>query len=58
MDDIGLANVASVQKFLKSSDGLQTYTGRKGSGADYPLTPGEAYFVKMNTTVNYTPSHY
>jgi len=58
MDDVGLANVASVQKFLKSTDGLQTYTGRKGSGADYALTPGEAYFVKMNTTVNYTPSHY
>lgn len=58
MDDIGFANVGNVQKFLKSSDGLQTYTGRKGSGADFSLTPGEAYYVKMNTTVNYTPSHY
>lgn len=60
MDDIGLANVANVQKFLKSSDGFQVYTGRKGTpGADFALTPGEAYFIKMNTTVaNYTPSHY
>ena len=58
MNDIGLANVTSVQKFLKTTDGLQVYTGRKGSGADFALVPGEAYFVKMNTTVNYVPSHY
>jgi hypothetical protein len=59
MADIGLANVANVQKFLKASDGLQLYTGRKGTpGADFALVPGEAYFVKMNTTVNYIPSHY
>ncbi|HEX5045414.1 MAG TPA: hypothetical protein VFV75_21160 [Candidatus Polarisedimenticolaceae bacterium] len=59
MNDIGLANVANVQKFLKATDGLQLYTGRKGTpGADFALVPGEAYFVKMNTTVNYIPSHY
>jgi hypothetical protein len=57
--DVGLANVANVQKFLKNTDGLQIYTGRKGTpGADFALVPGEAYFVKMNTTVNYIPSHY
>jgi hypothetical protein len=59
MDDIGFANTANIQKFLKTTDGLQTYTGRKASpGANFTLVPGEAYFVKMNTTVNYTPSHY
>jgi len=58
MDDVGLANVTNVQKFIKSTDGLQVYTGRKGSGADYSLVPGEAYYIKMATTVNYTPSHY
>jgi len=58
MNDIGLANVNNVQKFLKASDGLQVYTGRKGSGADFALVPGEAYFIRMNTTVNYIPSHY
>jgi len=58
MDDIGLANVANIQKFLKASDSTQLYTGRKGSGADFNLTPGEAYYVKMLTTTNYTPSHY
>lgn len=58
MDDIGSASVASVAKFLRSNDSLQTYTGRKGTGAVFTLTPGEAYYVKMATTVNYTPSHY
>lgn len=58
MDDIGFANTQSVQKFLKATDGLQAYTGRKGTGAVFTLAPGEAYFIKMNTTVNYTPSHY
>ena len=28
------------------------------NGADFALVPGEAYFIKMNTTVNYIPSHY
>jgi len=59
MDDIGFANVQSVSKYLKTTDGLQVYTGRKGTpGADFALVPGEAYYVKMSTTVNYTPSHY
>jgi len=58
MDDIGLANVTNVQKFIKSTDGLAQYTGRKGSAADFNLVPGEGYFVRMATTVNYTPSHY
>lgn len=58
INDIGLANVNNVQKFLKATDGLQVYTGRKGSGPDFALAPGEAYFIRMNTTVNYNPSHY
>ena len=58
MDDIGFASTTSVSRFLKASDSLQTYTGRKGGGLAFPLTPGEGYFIKMLTTVNYTPSHY
>jgi len=59
MDDIGFANVADVSKFLKITDTFQSYTGRKSSpGANFTLTPGEGYVVRMNTTVNYTPSHY
>jgi len=58
MDDIGFANVTNVQKFLKATDTLQSYTGRKLGGTAFALTPGEAYYIKMATTVNYTPSHY
>jgi hypothetical protein len=58
IDDIGFANVTSVSKFLKATDTLQSYTGRKSGGTAFALVPGEAYFVKMATTVNYTPSHY
>jgi hypothetical protein len=58
MDAIGLANVQNVQRFLRSSDSVQSYTGRKGSGPDFPLVAGEAYYIKMNSTVNYVPSHY
>jgi len=58
MDDIGFANVSNVQKFLKATDTLQVYTGRKNGGTAFALTPGEGYFVKMATSVNYTPSHY
>lgn len=58
MNDIGLANVASVQRFVTATDGLLVYTGRKGSPPDFPLVPCESYFIKMNATVNYIPSHY
>jgi hypothetical protein len=58
MNDIGFANVAEVQKFLKATDSLQVYTGRKGTAPAFALVPGDSYRVKMNTTVNYIPSHY
>ncbi len=58
MQDIGLANVASVQRFVTQTDALQVYTGRKGSPPDFPLDACECYFVKMNTSVSYIPSHY
>jgi len=59
MDDIGSANVAEIQQFLKASDALAVYTGRKSSpNPNFALVPGESYRVKMTTTVNYIPSHY
>jgi hypothetical protein len=61
MRDIGFNNVATVSKFLAASDTYQNYTGRKNAptpNTSFALAPGEAYFVKMNTTVSYTPSHY
>lgn len=54
----GTADVINIQGFLEATDGLQVYTGLKTSGPDFDLVPGEAYFVRMGTTVNYTPSHF
>jgi hypothetical protein len=59
MQDIGLSSVANVQRFITATDSLHVYTGRKGSPSpDFALDPCECYFIKMNTTVNYIPSHY
>ena len=59
MNDIGFTSTANVQRYIESSNGLEVYTGRKGSpNADFPLVPGEGYFVVMTATVNYAPSHY
>jgi hypothetical protein len=54
-EEIGEANVQNIQKFLTATDTFQTY----GKGdTDFPITPGEAYFVKMGVTTLYSPSHY
>ena len=58
MDDIGSANVNTVARYIKATNSFATYKGRQGGGTAFGLTPGEAYFVRMNTTINYTPSHY
>lgn len=58
MDDVGFANTFQVSRYVKATNAFQSYTGRKGGGAVFPLVPGEAYYVRMQTTVNYAPSHY
>ncbi len=61
LDDIGLASVTDVRRWVRSADSFaQIYTGRVPQTAanDYTLTPGEAYIVRMKTTTLYTPSHY
>ena len=62
IQDIGggsVLPVTSVSKFNAATDTFAVYTGRMGSpSAIFALAPGEAYFVQMNTTVPYTPSHY
>jgi hypothetical protein len=53
--EIGPANVQNIQRYDTSNDTFQAY----GYGlADYPINPGEAYFVKMGQTLAYSPSHY
>jgi hypothetical protein len=60
MDDVGLASVDNLQRFITSSDSFLIYTGRvpNPSANNFNLTPGEGYLVKMRTTTVYTPSHY
>ena len=59
MDDIGFTSTGNVQRYIEATNGLEVYTGRKGSpNVDFPLVPGEGYFVVMTSTVNYAPSHY
>jgi hypothetical protein len=50
-----IASAQSVAKFLPATDTYQLYS--YGS-TDFPLTPGEAYLVKMQTSKNFTPAHY
>ena len=58
MTDIGLASVANIQRYLEATNGIQVYTGRKGSGPDFPIGPQECFFVRMSAFVAYVPSHY
>lgn len=60
IDDIqldgGAGSVANVQRYNKVSDGLELYNGLAGTA--FPIVPGQAYLVKVNSTVGYTPSHF
>jgi hypothetical protein len=58
LDDIGSPSVQNIARYLQASNSFQTYSGRKAGGLAFPLVPGQAYYVKMFTTVNYAPSHY
>jgi hypothetical protein len=59
IDEIGLANVQRIERYLTTTDLFAFYTGRVLAGqTNFTLTPGEAYRIRMNTSVSYTPSHY
>lgn len=58
MADIGFGNVLNVQRFIAANAGIQVYTGRKGSGPDFPIGNQECFFVRMSAFVAYVPSHY
>jgi len=49
--DAGAAVVASISRFVKTTDSLEFYTGF--SGANFSLTPGEGYLVTVSGPVNY-----
>lgn len=49
--DAGAAVVASVSRFVRTSDSLEFYTGF--SGVNFALTPGEGYQVVVTGPANY-----
>jgi len=59
-NDIGVAFGPSITKFLRGNNGLQTYSGQRGTQPDFNLVPGESYRVRITGASNalYSPSHY
>jgi len=55
IDDIGLLSVTTISRFVKSTDALVGYTARapQTAAADFALTAGDGYFVKMKTNTSY-----
>lgn len=53
---VGSPVVASVSRYLSATDGLETYTGL--TGTNFALAPGEGYYVKVNSSASWVPSHY
>jgi len=50
--------VQNIQRFVRSNDTIDVYTGSRGSSMDFNLVSGEAVFVKVSATVNFVPPHY
>ncbi len=48
-------SVTSVSRLNCVSGTYTEYSG--GTFSDFPIVPGEAYFIKMNSTVNYTTQY-
>lgn len=53
--ELGFTNVQLIQRFITNGDSYQSYAL---ASPDFNLVPGEAYFVKMQQSLAYTPSHY
>lgn len=56
IDEIGSTNVVNVQRYLEDTNSIETYTGT--AGVAFALAPGEAYYIVVNTTVAWKPSHF
>lgn len=53
--ELGAANVQNIQGYNTAADGFVFYSF---GSPNFNINPGEAYFVKMGTTLAYSPSHY
>lgn len=45
-----------VARYVKATDGLETYTG--SAGVNFNLTPGDGYLITVTTDLGFTPAHY
>lgn len=54
--EIGFTNVAEVDRYNRAVNQFDVYS--LANPSNYPLVPGESYFLKMINTINYSPSHY
>ena len=53
--ELGGANVQNIQAYDTATDSFVFYSF---GASNFNINPGEAYFVKMGTTLAYSPSHY
>ena len=53
--ELGATNVQNIQGYNTATDGYNFYSF---GSPNFNIVPGEAYFVKMGTTLAYSPSHY
>lgn len=53
-------NAQGVQRFNAQTGFRETWVGGKIGGTNFPVTPGEGYFVQMNpgTTASVVPDHF
>jgi hypothetical protein len=63
IDDVNLngsptGQVLNVQKWDKAADSLIVYGGLPTDPAAFTFVPGEGVFVKVNSAVTWTPSHF
>jgi len=55
--------VVAIQRYVRTTDVLEVYSGGTtfpvpGSNANFALTPGSSYIVKVSSDVAFVPSHY
>jgi hypothetical protein len=53
--EIGTTNVQNIQRYNTQTDIYEPYAF---GAPDFNINPGEGYFIKMGTTLAYSPSHY
>lgn len=55
---VGDPSRATVGRFLRATNGQETYDGTGGGAANFALIPGEAYFVNVTADTAFVPAHF